>query len=1564
MAATRSLSLLLAIPAVLSAARAEISLVTGDSAANQQLTIQGAPAGIRIQFVDGVRTIGVVIVNADGTAHLNTSQLASGPHSIRAVEWGTGKRLAELLHFTIPARSPDKLASRASYPMGNELVVVATGDLTGDGFADLILGASDGIRVMRNQAGTFSSPVNLASLPEPTGITVADFNGDGTNDLAIALADGRVAILLNQGGGEFSAPRYLTAGAKPSAIVSADFNGDGIPDLAVANRDSNDVSLLIGKGDGSFREAVTIGAGSSPRAMVVADFNADGVADLATANFTGNDVSILLGDGRGGFRRAINFAVGNGPVSLATADFEENGRADLAVLNQVDRNVVVLLNDGSAAFRNVASINEVTSLVVADVDGDGHVDLVLQSAGQVAGEVHVRPGRGDGTFETGYSPLIGAPRVTLALGDFNHSGRQDLAVIGPGRLTVLSGATPASAASPLALTATTTSLANSPNPAVFGQNVTLTASVSPASATGTVMFYDNSAFLGTGVVNSGTATYTTGLPVGQHSLVAYYSGDKTYASSYSQFVTQQVLAFTTTTLTSSVNPSAFGQNVTLTATVSPSFATGSVTFFDGTTLLGSRTLAGGKAAISTLLLTYGTRAIRAVYSGDSLDAPATSAVVAQRVGAAGAPANGFRALMTFPASTSYGYPYSVVVGDFNGDGKADLAVSDDNSGVNVLLGNGNGSFQPPVHYAVNYEPTYMALGDFNGDGKADLAVAYYDGVAILLGNGDGTFQAAKFFNAGYNPSGIVVGDFNGDGRADIAVANGYYNGTVSVLLGNGDGTFQPATNSMVTNGAQGIVMGDFNGDGKVDLAVGTYNYNSYAGVSVLLGNGDGTFAPATTYGFSYPYYPSIDGVVVGDFNGDGIADIAFSAYDTGSLYLLLGNGDGTFGSPLTINTPEPLTTLVVCDFNGDGKLDLAGTYDDYYSSSYGAIVLLGNGDGTFPTTLAYPMTVTPYSFATGDFNGDGRADFAIANYSAGTSSVNILLGAYATQLKFTAQPVTAVAGASVAVAVQVQDANGNLVVTQNASVTLSSAAAGINMTAASVNGVATFNVSANIVGSYTLTATSSGLTGATSNSFSITAAPANKLVFVTQPSDGATGTLMIPVLVQVQDTYGNALTSSNAPVTVGSIPSGPSATVNAQSGVATINSLIFYTPGTYTLFASSSGLTSALSNPFNIVQVLPAVAIDTPAAGTQLASGNVVLTGWALDNSAVSGSAIRSVKVSVDGTFAGNATYGISRPDVCTLYPGRPGCPNVGYSFQLNLSTGPHTILVVATDSDSTPDSASAGVSVTVRMVSTRVGVFRNNAAFLEDTNGSQAYEAGIDRFIPTFTGPGGFLSGDIPVAGDWTGDGKAKVGIYRSTTGQWFLDANNNGILDAGDFTYGFGGVAGDTPVVGDWLGQSKACVGVFRQGFFWVLDLNCNGSFDSTLDAAFPFGGIAGDVPVVGSWMGGATRVGVVRKYAPGGVPQGNPFYWVLDSGAANAGSAPANHQPGFSFAFGGLTGDVFVSGDWYNTGTSTAGVYRTGLWVLDAAPPSAAQPFHVPGLTFGYGGVPGDLPVTGKW
>src|SRR5262249_43047277 len=256
-------------------------------------------------------------------------------------------------------------------------------------------------------------------------------------------------------------------------------------------------------------------------------------------------------------------------------------------------------------------------------------------------------------------------------------------------------------------------------------------------------------------------------------------------------------------------------------------------------------------------------------------------------------------------------PVSVAVGDFNGDGIQDLAVAnhetyDGPDGISVLLGNGDGTFQEAINFGSGGNvASFVAVGDFNGDGVQDLVVANsgdFDSgnISVLLGNGDGTFQAAVNFGAGNNPSSIAVGDFNGDGIQDLAVANNSFSSdNVSVLLGNGDGTFQAAVNFGAGNNPSSIAVGDFNGDGVQDLTVahGFFGSNS---VSVLLGSGDGTFQEAVNFVAGDRAFS----VAVGDFNGDGVQDLAVAHgfFGSNSVSVLLGNGDGTFQQGVNYGT--------------------------------------------------------------------------------------------------------------------------------------------------------------------------------------------------------------------------------------------------------------------------------------------------------------------------------------------------------------------------------------------------------------------------------------------------------------------------------------------------------------------------------------------------------------------------------------------------------------------------------------------------------------------------------------
>jgi hypothetical protein len=204
----------------------------------------------------------------------------------------------------------------------------------------------------------------------------------------------------------------------------------------------------------------------------------------------------------------------------------------------------------------------------------------------------------------------------------------------------------------------------------------------------------------------------------------------------------------------------------------------------------------------------------------------------------------------------------------------------------------------------------------------------------------------------------------------------------------------------------------------------------------------------------------------------------------------------------------------------------------------------------------------------------------------------------------------------------------------------------------------------------------------------------------------------------------------------------------------------------------------------------------------------------------------------------------------------------------------------------------------------TKIGVYRSSTgAFLLDFNDNGTFDGGLaDRQFQFFPG---VTAGDIPVTGDWTGTGTTKIGIYRPSTGQWFLDLNGNGIFDGGDVVVNYGGIAGDIPVTGDWTGSGTTKIGLFRAGFLWILDTNGNGVFDAG-DAVFaygsPTGGVVGgvpDVPVTGDWNGsGTTKVGVFRL----------GFFWVLDTNGDHI--FQAGEQ---AFPFGGLAGDIPVVGKW---------------------------------------------------
>jgi len=354
------------------------------------------------------------------------------------------------------------------------------------------------------------------------------------------------------------------------------------------------------------------------------------------------------------------------------------------------------------------------------------------------------------------------------------------------------------------------------------------------------------------------------------------------------------------------------------------------------------------------------------------------------------------------------------VADVNRDGKPDVVVANILGGpLGILLGNGDGTFQPA--FGVGSAAFSVAVADLNGDGKPDLVVTTLTStVGVLLGNGDGSFgPEVPYDSGGFVSTSVAIADVNDDGKPDLVVTNEegeVFGGLVDVLLGNGDGTFQPAVTYASGGGdAWSIAVVDVNGDGKPDLVVANVcsqtSCSTHGVVTVLLGNGNGTFQTAATYdsgGFQ------AFSVAVADVNGDGKLDVAVVNVASDNVGMLLGNGNGTFQSAVTYapggtlgNGPQ---SVALADVNDDGKPDLliancASSAFRSCGATHGlAGVLLGNGDGTLQPALTFGSGgFSAWAVATADVNGDGKPDLLIANYCGATyctnGSVGVMLAA-------------------------------------------------------------------------------------------------------------------------------------------------------------------------------------------------------------------------------------------------------------------------------------------------------------------------------------------------------------------------------------------------------------------------------------------------------------------------------------------------------------------------------------------------------------------------------------------
>ena len=548
---------------------------------------------------------------------------------------------------------------------------LAVADVNGDGKPDVIVtnvitdccGVTSIAVLLGNGDGTLQPPIlntSLSNIGEFNALAVADVNGDGKPDLVVSACcasngDSEAAVLLGDGDGTFQSPRlYDLNGTALSSIAVADLNGDGKPDIASANYDgstSSSVTVLLGNGDGTFQSPVSSLGPVDASCLRVADVNGDGRPDALVCSQ--NTVAVLMGNGDGSFQpfTNTNFNTGFGPNTPAIADVNGDGVPDMVVPNGGALGLAhqtlagILLASGNGTFlpeveyaAATSNTDAVGAVDVADINGDGIPDLIVTSGfsyGPSPQQVGVLLGNGDGTFQPSVVFSTNAPRpLGVAAIDLNGDGKPDIVTsnFDQTAVSVLINNTSSSGAP------TSTVLSTSPKTSVYGQPVTLTATVtsSSGSPTGSVIFYNGSASLGSASLSTGVASVSVAsLPAGSDSITATYEGSSTFAPSTSSPMIETVTqASTSTVLSSSASTVGTGQSVTFTASVSSKYGgatSGSVTFYSGSQSLGTATLSAGTAALTTSFSSVGTYSITAQYGGDFNNTGSTSTVLKEKV---------------------------------------------------------------------------------------------------------------------------------------------------------------------------------------------------------------------------------------------------------------------------------------------------------------------------------------------------------------------------------------------------------------------------------------------------------------------------------------------------------------------------------------------------------------------------------------------------------------------------------------------------------------------------------------------------------------------------------------------------------------------------------------------------------------------------------------------------------------------------------------------------------------------------------------------------------------------
>ncbi|MFA6494929.1 MAG: FG-GAP-like repeat-containing protein [Candidatus Paceibacterota bacterium] len=636
------------------------------------------------------------------------------------------------------------------------------------------------------------------------------------------------------------------------------------------------------------------------------------------------------------------YVTGNNPTSIATADLNGDGHFDLIVPNGNDGTISILLGDGSGAFSSasgspIAGTDGMLRPQTADFNSDGKIDFVVPSS--ASSSMLVFLGNGDGTFSVASSSPLAFMSTDVVVDDFNGDTKKDLGIVNTTSMTILLGNGDG-----------TFSLAPSSPMAIGADNGTALGSMGDMNGDGRKDLVILKSFLTT-------------------STLSIFLGDGTGAFSVVSSSTVELPELYTSVVTGDINGDG-----RIDGTI---YGFSSILSFLNH---GDGTMESGVAMSYSPSMIVGGIALAHINNDSFVDIVVGPGASEGSLGIFLGDGDG-----TFHRSNDLvagGGPGYVAVADFNGDGLDDFAVCESGASIGIIIKNSDGTFQTVTFFSIGSAAVgYIAAADVTGDGKVDLLVSrkFENNITTFHGDGSGHFSALATTTA---PASDVLrmANFTNDGKPDLIAGSVLSGGYLSVLLGDASGGFVHATGSPFNAQIKSVYAADFTNDGSDDIVFGS----SLASTTVWLGNGDGTFSPAPEIATQSP-----GPIAGGFFNVDGSRDIAVTSPSFKTVSIFFGNGDGTFvpsGSSITLGfNPRAIATG---DCNGDGKADIGivGVNTKFLDNPSLAI-LLNDGAGNFLAPVYYPMDVTPDDLSFHDFNQDGIDDVMVA----GSSQIAILL---------------------------------------------------------------------------------------------------------------------------------------------------------------------------------------------------------------------------------------------------------------------------------------------------------------------------------------------------------------------------------------------------------------------------------------------------------------------------------------------------------------------------------------------------------------------------------------------